>query len=44
MKKFQKKKINKIDKIIDKALCLPSGYNLDKKKLYKIVTILKNFE
>ena len=44
MKKFQRYKINKIDKIINKALCLPSGYNLDEKKLQKIVTILKNFE
>ena len=44
LKKFQSYKIEKIDKMINKALCLPSGYNLNIKKIQKIVSILKNFE
>ena len=44
MKIFQRYKINKIDKIINKALCLPSGYNINEKKVQKITQILKNFE
>jgi len=44
MRKFQKYKINKVDEIINKALCLPSGYDLDTKKIRKIVSILKSFE
>ena len=44
MKKFQKYKINKIGKIINNALCLPSGYDLNISKIDKIVSILKNYE
>ena len=44
MKKFQKYKIKKIGMIINKALCLPSGYDLNSKKIEKIVSILRSFE
>ncbi|MDC0916129.1 LegC family aminotransferase [Candidatus Pelagibacter sp.] len=44
MKKFQKYKISKIGKIINNALCLPSGYSINEKKVKKITQILKNFE
>ena len=44
MKKFQKYKITKIGKIVNNALCLPSGYDLNLRKIKKIVSILKNYE
>ena len=44
MKRFQKYKIKKIGMMINKALCLPSGYNLNSKKIEKVTSILKSFE
>ena len=32
MKKFQRFEINKSTRLINKAICLPSGYNIDEKK------------
>lgn len=44
MKKFQKFEINKSTRLINKAICLPSGYNIDEKKIQKIIRVLKKFE
>ena len=43
MKKFQTYKITRSSKLLKKALCLPSGYDLNLKKIKRIVTVLKNF-
>ena len=44
MKKFQRFEINKSTRLINKAICLPSGYNIDEKKIQKIIGVLKKFE
>lgn len=44
MEKFQKFEIIKSTKLINKAICLPSGYNIDEKKIQKIIRVLKKFE
>ena len=41
-KKFQSYQITKSFKLYDKALCLPSSYNLSKKNQFKIIQLLKN--
>jgi perosamine synthetase len=44
MKNFQKYKLNKYKNYYNSTLCLPSGYNLTKKNLFKITELLSKID
>ena len=44
MKQFQKFEINIANKIYKRIICLPSGYDLKKSNIDKIIYILKKFD
>ena len=44
MIKYQRYKLKNYKNFIDKVLCLPSGHNLNKKQLNRVVIFLKNID